>query len=50
LPLANTSCCQVCSGLSPYSHRPCRAHKTKTRKTLILLVLHLRGLVPPAIE
>ena len=27
LPLANTSCCQVCSGLSPYSYRPCRAHQ-----------------------
>ena len=26
LPLANTSYCQVCSGLSPYSYRPCRAH------------------------
>jgi hypothetical protein len=26
LPLANTSYCQACSGLSPYSHRTCRAH------------------------
>jgi hypothetical protein len=29
LPLANTSYCQVCSGLAPYSHRPCRAHYKK---------------------
>ena len=28
LPLANTSYCQVCSGLSPPSYRPCRAHKS----------------------
>ncbi len=27
LPLANSSYCQVCSGLSPPSRCPCRAHK-----------------------
>jgi hypothetical protein len=29
LPLANTSYCQVCSGLSPPSYRPCWAHKKR---------------------
>ena len=29
LPLANNSYCQVCSGLSPYSYRPCQAHMKK---------------------
>ena len=33
LLLANTSCCQACSGLTPYSYRPCRAHKQKTLST-----------------
>ncbi|PRY77130.1 methylated-DNA--[protein]-cysteine S-methyltransferase, partial [Alkalibacterium olivapovliticus] len=27
LSFANSSYCQVCSGLSPPSYRPCRAHK-----------------------
>ncbi|TGA98742.1 hypothetical protein E4665_07780 [Sporolactobacillus shoreae] len=27
LPSANSSYCQACSGLSPPSCRPCRAHK-----------------------
>ena len=27
LPSANSSCCQVCSGLSPPSYRPCRANQ-----------------------
>ncbi|RQW07718.1 nucleoside kinase, partial [Paenibacillus rhizophilus] len=26
MPLANSSYCQACSGLSPPSYRPCRAH------------------------
>ena len=30
LPLANSSYCQVCSGLSPPSDSACRAHHTKT--------------------
>ncbi|BAK94273.1 hypothetical protein TEH_09460 [Tetragenococcus halophilus NBRC 12172] len=29
LLLANSSYCQACSGLSPPSYRPCRAHKNQ---------------------
>src|SRR5699024_9428999 len=29
LPLANSSYCQACSGLSPPSYSPCRAHLKK---------------------
>ena len=29
LPSANSSYCQVCSGLSPPSYCPCRAHREK---------------------
>src|SRR5699024_2440256 len=42
LPLANSSYCQVCSGLSPPSYSPCRAHQkrgsaaTKPRCTQLL--------------
>lgn len=31
LPLANSSYCQVCSGLSPPSDNACRAHNKKNR-------------------
>ena len=31
LPLANSSYCQACSGLSPPSYRPCRAHIKRNR-------------------
>ena len=31
LPSANSSYCQVCSGLSPPSYCPCRAHHDKAR-------------------
>ena len=32
LPLANSSYCQVCSGLSPPSYRPCRAHLVRQKR------------------
>lgn len=32
LPSANTSYCKACSGLAPYSYRPCRAHHKKALK------------------
>src|SRR5699024_5252218 len=31
LPLANSSYCQACSGLSPPSYSPCRAHLKKSQ-------------------
>ena len=34
LPLANSSYCQVCSGLSPPSCNTCRAHTKKTREQI----------------
>ena len=40
LPSANSSYCQVCSGLSPPSYCPCRAHHTK--RTAILRKSKLR--------
>ncbi|MEL5939988.1 hypothetical protein WN865_10680, partial [Tetragenococcus halophilus] len=30
--LANSSYCQACSGLSPPSYRPCRAHKKHQKR------------------
>ena len=35
LPLANSSCCQVCSGLSPPSYRTCRAHRQKGVRLIV---------------
>lgn len=34
LPLANSSYCQACSGLSPPSYSPCRAHIKNTSRNL----------------
>ena len=31
LSFANSSCCQVCNGLSPSSYRPCRAYKKSSK-------------------
>ena len=53
LPLANSSYCQVCSGLSPPSNNACRAHYKKeqertafTRRTLLLLCIWTIYTVP----
>ena len=35
LPVANSSYCQVCSGLSPPSDSACRAHKEKSLKNVV---------------
>ena len=35
LPSANTSYCQACSGLTPYSHCPCRAHLNEAIQTIM---------------
>src|SRR5690606_4620889 len=46
LPLANSSYCQACSGLSPPSYRPCRAHYKKRplqlRRDAFLLFLLIK--------
>jgi len=34
LPLANSSFCLACSGLSPPSYRPCRAHNNKPHASI----------------
>ena len=58
LPLANSSYCQVCSGLSPLSCNTCRAHRKNpskpsvslTRKDLLYLSLrsaHSSGISKP---
>ena len=50
LPLANSSYCQVCSGLSPPSDSACRAHIAKSLENIAfsrLFVVRVRGLEPP---
>src|SRR5690606_34658650 len=48
LPLANSSYCQVCSGLSPPSYSPCRAHsKNSSKQFLFTAVLMLNYLLYP---
>ena len=37
LPFANSSYCQVCSGLSPPSYSPCRAHQLKAIQSSVWL-------------
>ena len=37
LPSANRSYCQACSGLSPPSYCPCRAHYKKATKSFLLI-------------
>ena len=43
LPLANSSYCQVCSGLSPPSNSACRAHYKKRKIAWIFLFVFLYG-------
>ena len=37
LPSANSSYCQACSGLSPPSYRPCRAHNVKKQPMILVI-------------